>query len=196
MDTLLPKVLVVGITAWRSDSSAHTLMDIFKCWDSQKLALVYTRSDLPSSDVAYRYFQISEGRVLKSITNWGIHTGREVEKSEEENESIIVEEHERYRKGRSRRSSILAVLREIVWLMGHWKSKELRSFLSDYNPDILFMPVYPVDALEKQVPQKPLHRYKRLGFVVEGCCPVCEVSVLPEQVFCAQCGQAIDWSEE
>ena len=52
-----------------------------------------------------------------------------------------------------------------------------------------------VDALEKQVPQKPLHRYKRLGFVVEGCCPVCEVSVLPEQVFCAQCGQAIDWSK-
>ena len=39
----LPKVLVIGINAWREDGTAHTLMDIFRCWDSERIALVYTR---------------------------------------------------------------------------------------------------------------------------------------------------------
>ena len=40
----LPKVLVIGINAWREDGTAHTLMDIFRCWDSERIALVYTLS--------------------------------------------------------------------------------------------------------------------------------------------------------
>lgn len=51
-------------------------------------------------------------------------------------------------------------------------------------------------ALEKQIPKKPTHTYKRCGFIVEGCCPICNRSVLPENKGCPRCLQAIDWSEE
>lgn len=36
----LPKVLIVDVNAWREDAAAHTLLDIFRCWDSDKLGLI------------------------------------------------------------------------------------------------------------------------------------------------------------
>ena len=53
------------------------------------------------------------------------------------------------------------------------------------------------EALDKQIPQKPI--YTNEGTVTR--CPVCEAihfHCLPslEVDYCARCGQAIDWSEE
>ena len=74
----LPKVLVVGINAWREDGTAHTLMDIFRCWDPEKVALVYSRADLPNTDVCKHFFQISESEVMKSVVKPWMKVGREV----------------------------------------------------------------------------------------------------------------------
>lgn len=63
----LPKVLIVGINAWREDGTAHTLMDIFRCWNPDKLALVYSRADMPDTTVCNHYFQISETQVMRSV---------------------------------------------------------------------------------------------------------------------------------
>ena len=56
MDKLLPKVLVVGINAWREDGESHTLMDIFRCWDPNKIALIYSRADMPNTEVNENLF--------------------------------------------------------------------------------------------------------------------------------------------
>ena len=53
------------------------------------------------------------------------------------------------------------------------------------------------EALEKQIPKKPLYTNK--GTVTR--CPVCEAIHLRcissvEVDYCERCGQAIDWSEE
>lgn len=54
-----------------------------------------------------------------------------------------------------------------------------------------------LDAIEKQIPKKPTHTYKRLGLTVEGCCPVCgEPVVFGNRCSNNDCGQAIDWSDE
>lgn len=54
-----------------------------------------------------------------------------------------------------------------------------------------------IKAYEKQMPKKPTHTYRRLGYIVEGCCPVCGESVSFGSC-CSNndCRQAIDWSEE
>ena len=54
-----------------------------------------------------------------------------------------------------------------------------------------------IEALEKQIPKKPLYTNK--GTVTR--CPVCEAIHLRcissvEVDYCERCGQAIDWSEE
>lgn len=54
-----------------------------------------------------------------------------------------------------------------------------------------------VDALEKQIPKKPIvHGYRegREVNTISFTCPVCNKHISREN-FCKKCGQAIDWSD-
>lgn len=137
----LPKVLVVGINAWREDGTAHTLMDIFRCWDPKKVALVYSRADLPNTDVCKRFFQISESEVMKSVVKPWMKVGCEVD-STPSNKSADAE-HARYQSAHKKGASWMPLARECVWKFGHWKTEALRKFVKDFEPDILFIPIYP-----------------------------------------------------
>lgn len=51
-----------------------------------------------------------------------------------------------------------------------------------------------IQALEKQIPKKPLQKsYMVKGAVV---CPICEFVVLKADGYCSHCGQHLDWSNE
>ena len=133
----------MGINAWREDGTAHTLMDIFRCWDPERLALIYTRADLPNTEVCHRYFQISESQVLKSVLKPWMKVGRSVKNTQSKDGSEISAEHARYASAHKKSSSLLPLLREVVWKLGHWKTPSLRKFVEDFNPDIVFVPIYP-----------------------------------------------------
>lgn len=165
MEKKLPHIMVVAINAWREDATSHTLMNIFSCWQPSKLSMVYTRSDKPNTAVCSRFFQISENDVLKSIYKPDTQTGREVCSSLMVDEPEVKAEHERYAKARKKHSYVMTICREVVWFLGHWKSKELREFVKDVNPDILFIPIYPtvymgwVQRYIKKITNKPMVCY-------------------------------------
>lgn len=138
-----PKVLVIGINAWREDGATHTLMDIFRCWDPQKLALIYTRADMPNTKVCGKFFQISESKVLKSILKPWSSVGDEVVCTEYNNAEDTSKEHDRYSIAHKRNLPFLPLLRELIWKFGRWKSSNLRSFIKEFNPDLVFLPIYP-----------------------------------------------------
>lgn len=48
-----------------------------------------------------------------------------------------------------------------------------------------------IEALEKQVPQRPLDHPR----AVYGICPSCHDFLDGDEGFCGSCGQALDWSE-
>ena len=138
-----PKVLVIGINAWREDGDAHTLMDIFRCWNPDKLALVYCRADMPDTKVCNNYFQISESDVIKSVFKPWLKVGRVVSNVHSNNSAAAIQEQERYTKAHLVSYSWLPLARECVWKFGHWKTEALRKFVKDFDPDILFIPIYP-----------------------------------------------------
>lgn len=138
-----PSVLVVAIEPWREDGTAHTLKDIFSCWDATKVSLIYTRSGLPFTDVASRFFQISENEVLKNLVKPWKSIGQEVNNAAKVNAELTKEEDARYAKAHKHSSMVLTMCREFVWLLGHWRSKALKQFVQDVNPDILFIPIFP-----------------------------------------------------
>ena len=139
----LPKVLVVGTNPWREDGTAHTLKNIFSCWDASRLALIYTKSGLPYTNVASRFFQISENLVLKNLFKPWKKIGQEVKSTQVVDKSLTAAEDARYAKAHQHPSMLLSLCREVVWLLGHWRGKALDGFLNDFNPDMLFIPIYP-----------------------------------------------------
>lgn len=53
-----------------------------------------------------------------------------------------------------------------------------------------------IQALEKQIPKKPLY-IENLGCTALWLCPVCERRIIrSDLVYCHQCGQKLDWSDE
>ena len=139
----LPRVLVVGTNPWREDGTAHTLKNIFSCWEPNKLALIYTKSGLPCTNVASRFFQISENLILKNLIKPWKPIGQEVKSTEIVDTKLTVEENARYAKAHKNPSMLLTICREFVWLLGHWRSKALNNFIKDFNPELLFIPIYP-----------------------------------------------------
>lgn len=140
---MLPKVLVIDVNAWRDDAGANTLRDIFKCWDSDRLALIYTSSQMPSTNVCHNYFQISENQVLKSVFHPTMRVGQVVENTLINDSEDAQVERNRYTKAHKNHSKWMRLAREIVWKLGHWKTKALKKFVMDFNPDIIFVPIFP-----------------------------------------------------
>lgn len=162
--TNLLRVLCVGISSWRKDATAHTLENIFSCWDPQKLSLIYTRAGNPDSSVASRFFQISEQELLSNITKPWKAIGQEVYNSSEVSKASK-KEQEMYSKAHKRHSYLKTLCREILWLLGRWRTKSMKDFIKDFNPDIIFCPIYPtiymglVQRFVIKVSQKPFVCY-------------------------------------
>ncbi|MDO4469087.1 MAG: hypothetical protein Q4C84_04515 [Bacillota bacterium] len=144
MNKELPKILTVSINAWRDNSGINTLTGILSGWDKEKVAQVYMRAALPSTSVCEKFFQISEGRMIHSVLKRRTQTGIEVKNQLSKD---ITGDEEKEKERYNNRKKIPAILytwaRECVWKFGKWKTEELENFLNSYNPDVLFIPIYP-----------------------------------------------------
>lgn len=139
----LPKVLIIDVNAWREDAASHTLLDIFRCWDPEKLALIYSSSELPNTRHCNKYFQIGENQMIRSVFNPFMKVGQIVHNTSKWDDKNAVAERSRTAKAHSTHAKWLRLAREVVWKLGQWKTSALKKFITDFNPDIIFVPVFP-----------------------------------------------------
>lgn len=134
------KILICTIESWNSKVGANTFSTLFKDYPSENLANVYIREELPDSKCCKRYFQISEIKAFKSILNRRIKTGREVKSTKYVNaddEDTINKSKNLYNINRKKRSYFKLFIRELLWFLSKWKTKELDDFINEFNPDIV-----------------------------------------------------------
>ena len=147
----LPKVLAISLNTWRIDSGIHTQTDLFKFYDTDKVAQIYTKSDLPDTPVCNRFFRISENEIIKSVISRK-PVGKRVENGQKADEATlkaIEAETALYTQAHKKKSWIMTIIREYVWAFGKWKTKALDTFISEENPDVYFVPIYPVVYMGK-----------------------------------------------
>lgn len=139
----LPKVLSISLSTWRSDSGIHTQTELFKFWDPDKVAQIYLKSDLPNTPVCNTFFQISENAIIHSVLSRK-PVGRRVANGGEANAKAVAAEQQLYAKAHRKKSWLMTVMREIVWILGKWKTEELDAFVREFDADVYFVPIYPV----------------------------------------------------
>ena len=134
-----PKILVFTVSSWNRKVGANTWEALLHGYGSENVANICIRDEIPESTVCSRYFCVSENKILKSIFNRKVKTGREVFLSQNDasNNSDLVEHNLRYQKYRNKRKYSLLMLRELIWKIGKWKTKELETFLMEFQPDII-----------------------------------------------------------
>lgn len=149
---MLPKVLVVTINAWRDNTGISAHIEFFKCWNPDRIAQIYTRSLFSKTKVCHKFFSISENVVMKSVIHRGITTGREVRNEAEDspvNNPAAEVERKMYASPRGKFREILSICREIVWKLGKWRTSELDHFIDEFDPDVLFITIYPTIYMGK-----------------------------------------------
>lgn len=139
-----PRVLISTVSGWSNEIGSDTMSTLFSQYDSSKLASLYIRAELSDSQVCHRYFHIFENRIIKSLWNRKISTGEEyvtTDKKVDVNTEALKKEKTFYSKFTKFRPWYLIMARELIWKFGRWKTKELNTFLDDFNPEVLFFPI-------------------------------------------------------
>jgi uncharacterized ubiquitin-like protein YukD len=144
-----PKVLVISRDSWNdTNNSGNTLSNLFQYWESDRIANLYFRDEIPNNKVCTQYFKISESLLVRKLLRKTKVAGLQFEKKFDEKREVVAEikdqqtEKRIYNFFRNNRWHIFLWARELLWFVGKWKSKELDDFLEKFNPDIIYSPSY------------------------------------------------------
>lgn len=136
-DLICPRILIVGRVAWTANES--TLPGIFNGFPSDRLAYICIETRQPDLSKCGSHFQISETAMLRRLFKWNTKTGQAVTVTD----SVINKTNERQEQAilsrvRAHRSVSYLYMRELLWLIGGWKTRALKEFVSEFQPDVVF----------------------------------------------------------
>lgn len=164
------KILILSNSEWNDENSfGSSFSNIFGDIDGLEIANIYCRSGLPNTKVAKKFFQITENTLLKNLINSSNPSGLSVVNSTN-GEFSNTDEFSKKQLNlitfiRNNRWLIFFWLKGIIWMIGRWRSKDLKSFIDEFNPDIIFLPIYysvylnRIGLFLKSYSKKPMYGY-------------------------------------
>lgn len=143
------RILIISAEVWRPESDGgNVLTNLFQgLRDEYEFAQIYCNSQKPYNNICKRYFQLSERDMFYSLLGrkpFGEELKYDVYPSEikENINSIDIASSGFLAKLKGLHLSIYQTIREFLWYVSYWKTKDLEKFIQEYNPDIIFAPMY------------------------------------------------------
>ena len=138
------RILVLSSTPWSDDNSfGNSFSNIFEGIPDIEVANIACRPGMPTSYLVKRYYQITEKSLIKNLLNKSFPSGMEIEINSEKKIDNSFSQNLKLRAfGSKKRWQILFWMRDLIWAFGRWKTQSLKDFIDDFNPDIIFQPVY------------------------------------------------------
>lgn len=137
------KVLVISNTPWANDNSfGNSYSNIFEGIPDLEFANIYCRYGQPDNAFNMRFFQITEKSLIKNLKDSSIPSGFQVFPQKKPGAELKDMEQKGFDQARKMRWQIMFWGRNLVWKAGRWKSPQLKKFLDDFQPDLIFQPVY------------------------------------------------------
>jgi glycosyltransferase involved in cell wall biosynthesis len=142
-----PKILVISRDSWNdTNNSGNTLSNLFQNWETDRIANLYCRDEIPNNKICSNYFKISESLLVKKLLRKVTVAGMKVQKQDATSVTSEIKDERNEKKlydfFRKNRFHVFLWGRELLWKMVNWKSKELKDFIKDFNPDVIYSPSY------------------------------------------------------
>lgn len=170
------KLLILSDTPWDdSNSFGSSFSNIFG-GNRYEIANVYCRPGFPNTDVANRFFRVTERSIINNILH-GTPSGEEVKENHPAKGNPMGAIR---RKASILRWQILFWGRDLIWATGKWRSKELEKFVKDFDPDLIVLPVYystymnTIGCYLHQLTGKPM-----IGYISDDCYTLRQFSLSP-----------------
>ena len=131
------KILTVTSNALRNNVGiGNTFINFFGGMSGVELANVYLGYGRPDEAIDVRSFQITDKGLVRHMLNNKRPSGAET--APEEAVSMSGREQKGFDAARKIRLRAFFWARELIWLIGRPFSKELKSFVDDFSPDVIF----------------------------------------------------------
>lgn len=158
------KVLLVSHNVIsETNNMGKTLLSYFRGFKPEEIAEFYIQDKLPkNASVASSYFRITDREALNSVL--GKRPGNEFCFTENipEGDDELKGAVESIRQYGRKKTALVYTIRNAVWSLAHWKTKELVSWLKKFNPDVIFFMagdysfIYRITLDFKTILNKPL----------------------------------------
>jgi hypothetical protein len=163
------RILVISNESWRNDSNGgNVLSNLFESFTEEfEFAQIYTNPALPKNSICENYFHLSEADVIAAVLN-NRSIGRKLTLREILNQSDTVEIDSSKKiliKLKKINLPIFHTIQNVLWKIVKWKTPELEKFILDFNPDVVFAPMYnnvfmhSIDRYVSNLTQKKLISY-------------------------------------
>lgn len=175
------RILIVSNTVWNDNNSfGNSFSNIFGENGNYEIANISCQEGEPDTMVCSRFFQISERSIINSILGKG-SSGKEVfKRCGDDDKKVSSSDSSLKNKAKILRWQIFFWARDMVWATSRWKSNALDKYILDFNPDIIFQPVYYSSYINKI----GLHAHKltgkpMVGYISDDCYTLKQYSYSP-----------------
>jgi glycosyltransferase involved in cell wall biosynthesis len=103
--------------------------------DNVEFANLYCKPGEPDNKIVKKYFQITEKKMLSGVKR---KMNNEEKPASAQPTVLNRKEQKIYDLARMLRFQSFFLIRELIWKIGKWKTKELDDFLEGFYPDIIF----------------------------------------------------------
>lgn len=135
-------ILVITRSSWSdNNSTGNTMSQFFSKFSDAKIYNLYFREEPPKNSVCSSAFCITEGQIVRSLFKKN-SCGKYVNVSERDDQNAI-SENTVYSVSKKIPFLFPLFVREWLWSTRVWNNQNLKQFISEINPDIIFMPVFP-----------------------------------------------------
>lgn len=140
------KILVISQEVWRDDKNGgNVLSNLFSGLDAE-FAQIFCSAGNPSNNICKRYYQITDSMVINNIlkrkTVGKILNYTNFPNDCDQGNNAVQENKKFYNFFRKYRFNIFIIIKEILWKLSKWKTKDLENFIINFEPDIIFAPCY------------------------------------------------------
>lgn len=135
------RILILSDEVWNDNIHGNNVLTNWFSGIEADIANIYCSPGKPDNNVCSIYYQITDIMMLKSLISKQ-RAGKQVEvASETVIDSINSYEKENlklYRFLKSINIEMMRVLRESIWTFGKYNINDLKQFIIDFNPDLIF----------------------------------------------------------
>lgn len=136
------RVLIVSNAPWRNENSfGNSFSNIFEGIPDIEIANVYCKYGMPHNQCVSKYYQITEKTLINHMLKRG-PSGKEIFVTDEETPGKLDSGEQLFNKAKKHKSTPMFWARAMIWKIGKWCTPEFVEFLDNYQPELLFMPLY------------------------------------------------------
>lgn len=141
------KVLIISAEVWQEKTNGgNVLSNMFRNMDWE-FAQIYCNPGMPENKICNKYYQMTDGMVIRNTFSHkpigkAFEFVFEENESEHENDEIELPNQRFYSFFHKHRLGIFYLAKHLLWNISNWKNENLKNFIDDFSPDIIFAPCY------------------------------------------------------